>query len=336
MSAERNLNDTELLSAYIDGQLTAEERSALESRLQNDAELRQQLALLRATVDLIRELPQLTAPRDFTLTPQMVRTTGSRRVYTFSLLSAAAAIVLLFVGFGLLTMRMQDVASRGYSSAESNFEPGGDQFQIAQLPTSTVVSTTFPAPELTHSEAYALEDQIESGADLESAAEQETFMQPPSTISAPAIPQIVPLTAAAEDDTSTSTTGEEFAEDGRLQDTAQAEGVAPASASPVEAVAPPSQEGAGGMLAFQATMPPPTATSLSTLRSIETALPTESPSDTPTRSPEPTLAPIATSTPPPVPTAPADSTAILAIVLIIGAVILLVVAVAAVIINRRR
>jgi len=38
--------------------------------LQADAELRRELARLRATVDLVKSLPTLAAPRSFTLTPR--------------------------------------------------------------------------------------------------------------------------------------------------------------------------------------------------------------------------------------------------------------------------
>jgi anti-sigma factor RsiW len=80
MSAERNLTDLdyELLSAYLDDALTAAERSALETRLQTEAALRTELDALRQTVTLVRGLPPLTAPRNFTLTPAMLRANRPR------------------------------------------------------------------------------------------------------------------------------------------------------------------------------------------------------------------------------------------------------------------
>lgn len=60
--------DYELLSAYLDDALEADERAALEARLETDAALRRELAALRQTVALIRALPTLKAPRNFTLT----------------------------------------------------------------------------------------------------------------------------------------------------------------------------------------------------------------------------------------------------------------------------
>lgn len=60
--------DYEILSAYVDNQLGARERSALESRLADDREFRLALKELRQDRLLLRKLPALRAPRNFTLT----------------------------------------------------------------------------------------------------------------------------------------------------------------------------------------------------------------------------------------------------------------------------
>src|SRR3954470_15331892 len=98
-----NGNDLELLSAYLDGALSEAERTALEARLQTDAELRRELARLRATVDLIKTMPTLSSPRPLTLTPRMVRRPNILTSAAFSALSAAAAIILLVIGAALFT-----------------------------------------------------------------------------------------------------------------------------------------------------------------------------------------------------------------------------------------
>ena len=64
--------DWETLSAYLDDQLSSRERARLESRLQNDADLQDALEQLRQTRGVLRSLPKLRVPRNFTLTPQMV------------------------------------------------------------------------------------------------------------------------------------------------------------------------------------------------------------------------------------------------------------------------
>jgi hypothetical protein len=61
--------DLELLSAYLDGELTDREQRSLEQRLARDNALRTELDRLRDTVALVGELPRLRAPRQFTLDP---------------------------------------------------------------------------------------------------------------------------------------------------------------------------------------------------------------------------------------------------------------------------
>lgn len=72
MPPELTDTDVELLSAYLDGMLPDSEKTALEQRLAQDVALRLELTALRQTIDLIRALPELKAPRSFTLTAEMV------------------------------------------------------------------------------------------------------------------------------------------------------------------------------------------------------------------------------------------------------------------------
>jgi anti-sigma factor RsiW len=58
----------ELLSAYIDGDVTEEEKSQIESALIGDPDLAWQIESLRQTVQLLRTLPTLSAPRSFLIT----------------------------------------------------------------------------------------------------------------------------------------------------------------------------------------------------------------------------------------------------------------------------
>jgi len=59
--------DEEQLSAYLDGELNAVERAALERRLAQDATLRRALGELRQTRALLRALPTPALPRSFAL-----------------------------------------------------------------------------------------------------------------------------------------------------------------------------------------------------------------------------------------------------------------------------
>ena len=94
----------ELLSAYLDGQLSAEEQARLEAQLATDRPLQAELEALRHIVALVRDLPPVPIPRNFIL-PQTVATRSRpvppprpRRAWAAPLLTAATAFAsLLFV-----------------------------------------------------------------------------------------------------------------------------------------------------------------------------------------------------------------------------------------------
>ncbi|MFQ3568544.1 MAG: zf-HC2 domain-containing protein [Aggregatilineales bacterium] len=64
--------DFERLSAYLDGELSEDERAAIEARLAHEPALRETLSDLRTLKTWISALPELKAPRDFTLTASML------------------------------------------------------------------------------------------------------------------------------------------------------------------------------------------------------------------------------------------------------------------------
>ncbi len=94
--------DDELLSAYLDDELSAGERARLEARLAADPALQAELDALRRTVALLHELPPVPLPRNFIL-PQATEmrprpAARPRRAWVAPLLTAAGAIAsLLFV-----------------------------------------------------------------------------------------------------------------------------------------------------------------------------------------------------------------------------------------------
>jgi anti-sigma factor RsiW len=89
--------DIELLSAYLDGQLSPSDAARLEARLSSDASLKATLEDLRETRGLLRRLPQRRAPRSFRLTPKMagVRPPEPRAYPIFRLATAVATFLFL-------------------------------------------------------------------------------------------------------------------------------------------------------------------------------------------------------------------------------------------------
>ncbi|HPZ84708.1 MAG TPA: zf-HC2 domain-containing protein, partial [Thermogutta sp.] len=56
--------DNERLSAYLDGELSPQERQIVEKLLASDSAARQLVEELRAQRELIRQLPRFPIPRD--------------------------------------------------------------------------------------------------------------------------------------------------------------------------------------------------------------------------------------------------------------------------------
>lgn len=94
--------DWEALSTYLDGQLSNREHTGLETRLKSDPDLQSALEDLRQTRSVIRSLPKLRVPRNFSLTPEMVgiKRDTTRFIPVLRLASVLAMVLLAFVFIG--------------------------------------------------------------------------------------------------------------------------------------------------------------------------------------------------------------------------------------------
>jgi hypothetical protein len=101
MSKQISFKDSEILSAYLDGQLSDSKKAKVEKDLQNREELRKELDELRETRAILRSAPRLKTPVNFTLTPKMVADIGRKPVaFPLSLSFASAlAMILLVLSF---------------------------------------------------------------------------------------------------------------------------------------------------------------------------------------------------------------------------------------------
>lgn len=73
MNNERiSARDYEEISAYLDNELAQEERRRFAARLQNEPELKEALEAIRRTRHILRSQPLMRAPRNYTLSRQMV------------------------------------------------------------------------------------------------------------------------------------------------------------------------------------------------------------------------------------------------------------------------
>ena len=84
--------DFDRLSAYVDNQLSASEKARLEARLAREPELKAALADLRLTVRVLRSLPTVRPPRNFTLSRAQAEAHARPRLGLFPALRLATAL----------------------------------------------------------------------------------------------------------------------------------------------------------------------------------------------------------------------------------------------------
>ena len=128
------------LSAYLDGKLNARQRAALERRLAAEPHLRQALTELHETVALLRALPTLPAPRNFTLDPTLYGRAPRRwRVAAALQLSGAlgTALAVVLIVLGVLFPAQQSARPQNAPPAEN----------VAWLPTASSTPTVAATPQ---------------------------------------------------------------------------------------------------------------------------------------------------------------------------------------------
>ena len=64
--------DEELIAAYVDGDVTAEERLQVETAMAASEQVAWEVESLRRTVELLREMPKAALPRSFVLAESQV------------------------------------------------------------------------------------------------------------------------------------------------------------------------------------------------------------------------------------------------------------------------
>lgn len=91
----------QLLSAYLDNQVSPGERNQVEKQLAADAAFRQAAESLRQTRTVIRSMPMRRVPHNFTLTPDMVKARRKWGLFPVLRLSSAFAAIASVVLFAL-------------------------------------------------------------------------------------------------------------------------------------------------------------------------------------------------------------------------------------------
>lgn len=125
--------DLNRLSAYIDNQLSPAEKTKLESRLGHETELQQALTDLRLTRRMLRSLPTIKPPRNFTLTRAQAQAAARPRFQLFPALRLATALA----GFAFVFLLAVDLLALQNSAGETA-APALEQALKSTEPTETV------------------------------------------------------------------------------------------------------------------------------------------------------------------------------------------------------
>ncbi len=154
-----NQRDVELLSAYLDGQLSPSDSARLESRIRSEPELDSVLDDLRAARALLRKLPKRRAPRNFTLTRKMVGLAPPLpRAYPAFRFATTLATLLFFITFGVNTLAPQ------FTSLAPAFGMGGggepEVFSVQEAPAQDAAPAAEAATEAPLESASSLVPEV--------------------------------------------------------------------------------------------------------------------------------------------------------------------------------
>ncbi|HET9589105.1 MAG TPA: hypothetical protein VFO91_09985 [Anaerolineales bacterium] len=160
--------DLELLSSYLDGQLSPSDSARLERRLASDQNLRLVMDDLREARSLLRRLPSRRAPRNFTLTRKMVgQNPPMPRAYpAFRFVTTLATLLLFFtVGLNVLAPQMASQAPAsgmggGAGDQQLFAEPAPEAGPAAATEAPAAESPAEMAPQPT--ETLSTEDSLRS------------------------------------------------------------------------------------------------------------------------------------------------------------------------------
>jgi anti-sigma factor RsiW len=135
----------EVLSALVDDQLSRDERAPVQAHLGDCSVCQQRLEELRSVVSLLRSLPDVDVPRDFSLGPRVVADPPNivrlRRWYTATRIGAAT----LAAGFLFLSAGALYVDSRPAVQPVQLSAPAPAAQQAPAAPTVAVRSAAPPA-----------------------------------------------------------------------------------------------------------------------------------------------------------------------------------------------
>lgn len=171
MTKNISQKDWEALSSYLDDQLSAKQRARLEARLQSSSELRTALKELQVTRAIIRSEPKLRAPRNFTLTPEMVGKRSKAPRYALAFQYAAVFVSVLFVFIFIADLFVSAARFQSQPRFFSQAEMG-----VQSMPTAAIVEMEVDADVVEEEMVTIIStEEVEARAELQvTPAEEET------------------------------------------------------------------------------------------------------------------------------------------------------------------
>jgi len=138
-------HDYELISAYLDNQLSDKDHALIEARLKADPELRKELDEMSKTRMLIRNLPRLRAPRNYFIKAEPVPVRPTLRLApVFGIVSAVASVLLALVIFGSTFFKSRQPVAMAPASVPMVQETQAIQSEIQRSAISPEVTTEAP------------------------------------------------------------------------------------------------------------------------------------------------------------------------------------------------
>lgn len=140
------------ISAYVDGTLSPRDVTAFESRMAEDAALRQRVDETRQVVAMMRAMPMRETPRNYLITPSMVTqarpSPAPRRAPLFAMRLATSLVALAFVVTSGLTLLQSGMTPRmAMAPSEAPQEALVEEFAASTVEVEAeVAALEAPAP----------------------------------------------------------------------------------------------------------------------------------------------------------------------------------------------
>lgn len=289
MKNQMTSRDYELISAYLDNQLSEKDRAYFEIRLKADPELSKELSEIDRTRKLIHSLPKLRAPRNYYIKAESVPIRPALRLApVFGIVSAVASILLALVIFGSTFFKSRQPVAMAPVAAPQ-IQETHTVLQESQRSAASTAPTT-EAPPMVFMTAPLENTPTSPAAPTETSPTQPAtpttiylFAYPPSTT-----PQGVGI--MSEEQTEASQIQCEQWYGGSAYPTLTTQFDCPTPTATLTTTPTPTDTSTPtppALLSIQATTPTPTETATET--PTGTATPTETPTSTltPTFSPSP-------------------------------------------------